>query len=182
MAVRFLPPEKRSALTPQDYANLFNEMEKRANIRRRIMDGRFCKQPMGAGGDSLLEIFDDLGYVFEPSYITTTLGVTDPGHLKLKEALRVSPVTGEPEFFVLRKCKNVIWSFQHSVWENYKDEERGVKEKQAEKGKDFIDVCRYWLMDEPTFELPDDVIKTGRSKWAREPRSDYSGSYGSEDY
>lgn len=171
---------RNSPYTPTDYKHLFSDMEREQPIYRRIMDGRFCKQPMGAGGDSLLEIFDNLGIHFEPSYITTTLGTTDPGYLKLKDSLKVSLVTNEPDLFVLRHCHNVIYAFQHNTWENYKEDTRGVKEKQAEYAKDFLDTIRYWLMDDPTY-FPEERINThGRSKWLEElTMNENQGSYGS---
>jgi len=172
---------KMSKYTPQDYANIFNEMEKQRKIHRRIMDGRFCKQPMGAGGDSLLEIFDKLKYYFEPSYITLKLGVTDPGHLKLKEMLRISPVTAEPNLFVLRKCHNVIYSFQHNTWGNYRDMEKGIMERPSEFAKDFLDCIRYGLMDDPKHHYLTDY---GRTRWQQDefhqPVEDSQGTYGSD--
>ena len=173
---------RNSPFTPTDYKHLFSDMEKETVIYRRIMDGRFCKQPMGAGGDSLLEIFDDLGIHFEPSYITSTLGTTDPGYLKLKDALRVSMVTNEPDFFVLKNCHNVIYAFQHNTWENYRDETQGVKERPAEFAKDFLDTIRYWLMDDPTYFLEERVNTHGRSKWTEErlTQESFNGTYGSQ--
>lgn len=172
---------RTSTLTPKDYQALFLELEVRQKIHRRIMDGRFCKQPQGSGGESLLEIFDNLGVNFEPSYITTTLGQTDPGHLKLKDALRSSPVTGEPNFFVLAHCRNSIYSFQHNTWENYRDETKGVREKQAEYAKDFLDLDRYYLMDEPAYLEPVN-INHHQSKWVEEREAEmaeHPGTYGS---
>jgi hypothetical protein len=172
---------RNSQYTPTDYAHLFRDLEKQTIIYRRIMDGRFCKQPMGAGGDSLLEIFDNLGIHFEPSYITATLGTTDPGYLKVKDAMKVSLVTNEPDLFILKHCQNVIYAFQHNVWENYHDETRGVKETQAQYAKDFLDVIRYWFMDDPTYFLEERINTHGRSKWIEErlTQDSESGSYGS---
>ena len=168
---------RNSSLTPTDYKHLFADMEGKQTIYRRIMDGRFCQQPMGAGGDSLLEIFDDLGVHFEPSYITKTLGTTDPGYLKLKDSLRISLVTGEPDFFVLRHCANVIYAFQHNTWENYRDENKGVKETQSQYGKDFLDTIRYWLMDDPKY-IPSEDLVVKKSTWVEE-RMAATGTYGS---
>lgn len=175
---------RNSQFTPKDYAHLFRDLEVDVNIYRRIMDGRFCKQPMGAGGDSLLEIFDDLKIHFEPSYITTQLGTTDPGYLKLKDALRVSPVTGEPDIFVTKNCTNVIYAFQHNTWENYRDDTKGVRETQSQFAKDFLDVIRYWLMDDPIFFYDEAKVNThGRSAWVGR-NDEPQGTYGSfqEDY
>ncbi len=175
---------RNSAYTPTDYKHLFRDIEDGCNIYRRIMDGRFCKQPMGAGGDSLLEIFDDLGIHYEPSYITHTLGTTDPGYLKVKDALRVSLITNEPDLFVLRKCSNVIYAFQHNTWENYRDDTKGIRETQSQFAKDFLDVIRYWLMDDPAYFVDQGIVNIhGRSKWVEERQygmdnSINEGSYG----
>lgn len=171
---------RNSQLTPTDYAHLFRDMEVNQIIYRRIMDGRFCKQPMGAGGDSLLEIFDNLGIHFEPSYITQTLGTTDPGYLKVKDALRISLVTNEPDLFILKKCTNMIYAFQHNVWENYRDDTKGIKETQAQYAKDFLDLLRYWLMDDPSYFPAEHINTHGRSKWVESlTMNDNQGSYGS---
>lgn len=162
---------KTSSRSPQDYANLFREMENGTSIHRRIMDGRFCKQPQGAGGDSLLEIFDELNIHFEPSYITTTLGVTDPGHLKIKEYLRISPLTGRPSLFVHRNCTNVIYAFQHNTWDNSKTE-GVVKERPKEFAKDFLDCIRYGIMDDVCYNINN--TNTQDRFWANEN----SGTYG----
>jgi hypothetical protein len=172
---------RNSPMTPTDYGHLFSDMERNKVIYRRIMDGRFCKQPQGTGGDSLLEIFDSLGYRFEPSYITTTLSSVDPGYLKLKDRLKVSLITNEPDIFILKSCHNVIYSFQHNTWENFRDETKGVKEKQADFAKDFLDCIRYGLMDDPTYFISEKINTSGRSKWLEERLTQDSnqGSYGS---
>jgi hypothetical protein len=173
---------RNSQYTPTDYKHLFSDIEKDVVIYRRIMDGRFCKQPMGAGGDSLLEIFDDLGVHFEPSYITTTLGTTDPGYLKLKDALRVSMVTSEPDLFVTKNCHNVIYSFQHNTWQNFRDDSMGIKEKPSEFAKDFLDVIRYWFMDDPKYFVEDRMNTHGRSTWVADilTQDSQTGTYGSQ--
>lgn len=162
---------KSSGYTPEDYANIFREMEVGKTIHRRIMDGRFCKQPQGAGGDSLLEIFDKLDIHFEPSYITTKLGISDPGHMKVKEMLRLSPLDNSPGMYVYKGCHNVIYGFQHNVW----DESRAqgvVKERPREYAKDFLDCIRYGLMDDPKYIVGDSYDEPS---WAQ----DVVGSYGS---
>lgn len=148
---------KASTKSLKDYVHILNEMEIGQHIYRRIIDGRACKAPLlvgtesGEHQDTLLDAFDDLGLTppFEPSYITTTLGITDPGHLKVKEMLRVSLVTGEPSLFILDNCKNVIYSFQHNVWEDFRDSTQGIKERQSQFAKDFLDLIRYGVMDNP---------------------------------
>lgn len=178
---------KSSSKTLKDYVHILNEMEMGQRIYRRIIDGRACKMPVLASTeqqDTLLDAFDDLGLFppFEPSYITSTLGITDPGHLKVKEFLRVSPVTDKPSLFVRANCKNVIYGFQHSVWENHRNETKGIRETQSQYAKDFLDLVRYGVMDDPKWmELQDWAPQhdaQAKPKWVQENESFRSGGFG----
>lgn len=138
----------------RDYVHILREMEMGSTIYRRIIDGRAGKAPLLVGStdgqkqDTLIDALQDLGLNFEPSYITMTTGITDPGHIKVKEMLRVSPISQEPSLFVLESCKNTIYAFQHNTWEE--DSRDGVaRERQSQFAKDFLDLIRYGLMDDP---------------------------------
>ena len=134
----------------KDYVHIMREKEMGQTIYRRIIDGRAGKVPIVSGErqESLIDALQELGLVFEPSYITTTLGITDPGHLAIKERLRISPVTSEPSIFVLENCRNTIYAFQHNVWQEARNMQI-VSERPSEFAKDFLDCVRYGLMDEP---------------------------------
>lgn len=146
---------KSSDKSLRDYVHLIREKEMGQEIYRRIIDGRAGKAPLlvgtqsGAHQDSLIDAFQDLGLVFEPSYITMTTGITDPGHLRVKEMLRTSPVTDEPSLVITANCRNLIYAFQHNTWENSRTETGVVLERQSQFAKDFLDLVRYGLMDNP---------------------------------
>lgn len=163
----------------QDYINLIREAEGSEVIFRRLMDSRFGKQPKMQieGRDmsdqpNLFDMFDEKGMTFEPSYWTQSLGTSDPGHQAVKQKLRVSPLTEEPSLFVLENCKNLIYAFQHNVWD-------ADKEKQGQFAKDFLDLARFHEMDEPIY-FPPPSMDMGRSKWAKGGQLPRHGTFGSE--
>lgn len=174
---------KSSDKSLRDYKMIIAEKEMGQSIYRRIIDGRAGKVPIVGGErqDSLIDAFQDLGLVFEPSYITQTLGVTDPGHLALKERLRVSVVTEEPSIFILANCKNTIYSFQHNVWCNTRRTDGTISERPAEFAKDFLDLIRYGLMDNPRWM--DLNPAAGQPAWVERRMAEAegrTGTYGSE--
>ena len=145
---------KSSTSSLRDYAHIIREKEMGGpSIYRRVIDGRACKVPMLEGDkpENLLDKFQALDLIFEPSYITQTLGIADPGHIAIKERLRVSPATEEPSIFILENCKNTIYAFQHNVWMDSRRENGTVSERPSEFAKDFLDLIRYALMDGPVW-------------------------------
>lgn len=160
----------------QDYVHLIREAENGEEVYRRLMDSRFGKQPKMQieGRDmqdqpNLFDMFDEKGMTFEPSYWTQSLSSADPGHQEVKNRLRVSAITSEPSIFVLSNCINTIYAFQHNVWES-------DREKQGQFAKDFLDLVRFAVMDEPKY-FPPTAQDFGRTQWAR-PQS--PGTFGSE--
>lgn len=161
----------------QDYVNLIREAEGSEDVYRRVMDSRFGKQPkMQIEGRNmedqanLFNMFDEKGMVFEPSYWTQTLSSADPGHQEIKQRLRVSPLTEEPGIFVLSNCVNTIYAFQHNCWES-------DKEKQSQFAKDFLDLLRFAVMDEPHFFIkPEQGII--RSQWANKNQFGQQHTFG----
>ena len=154
----------------KDYVHIIREKEMSQTIHRRIIDGRAGKAPLlvgtnaGEHQDSLIDAFQDLGLTFEPSYITMTTGITDPGHMKVKEMLRVSPVSNEPSLFILDNCKNLIYAYQHNTWENSRNDDGVVRERQSQYAKDFLDLVRYGLMDDPLWIDPNEQMMNDRDK------------------
>lgn len=155
---------KSSRYGLRDYVHILREIEMGGPpIYRRVIDGRAGKAPLLVGStdgekqDTLIDALQDLGLVFEPSYITMTTGITDPGHIKVKEALRISPATDEPDLFILENCKNTVYAFQHNTWEE--DSKSGVaRERQSQFAKDFLDLIRYGLMDDPHWLDPNERL------------------------
>ena len=157
---------KSSKYGLRDYVHILREKEMGQTVYRRVIDGRAGKAPLlvgstdGAKQDTLIDAFQELGIIWEPSYITMTTGITDPGHIKVKEFLRVSPVTGEPSLFVLANCKNTTYAFQHNTW--LSDNSQGVaREVQSQFAKDFLDLIRYGLMDDPRWIDPNELLIGG---------------------
>ena len=166
----------------KDYLHIIREKELGQRIFRRVIDGRAGKAPkMGEeSADSLIDLFDGLGLypVFEPSYICLSTGVTDPGHQKVKEFLRLSPVTGEPSLFVLENCKNMIYSFQHNTWDEKRDPMM-ASERQGQFAKDFLDLIKYGLMDNPVWVEKEDWQpmhdNQTQPKWVEDRQAQVSG-------
>lgn len=174
---------KSSTLSLKDYVHIIREKEMGQAIYRRIIDGRACKVPIVSGDrqDSMIDAFQDLGLVFEPSYITMTLGITDPGHMAIKDHLRVSPVTNEPSYFILDNCKNSIYAYQHNVWQDSRRSDGTISERPAEFAKDFLDLDRYFFMDGPQWLEQNPAADAPR--WLTQnalEAGERTGTYGSE--
>ena len=172
---------KSSKYGLRDYSNILHEIEIGQRVYRRVIDGRAGKAPLLVGStdgqkqDTLIDALQEVGLTFEPSYITLTTGIADPGHLKVKEMLRVSPVTNEPSLFVLDHCKNTVYAFQHNTWAS--DNSQGVaRETQSQFAKDFLDLIRYGLMDDPHWvEFQPDQTQP---HWAERNQAGAEGSRG----
>lgn len=181
---------KSSTNSLRDYIHIIREKEMGQKIWRRVIDGRAGKAPLlvgtqsGAHQDSLIDGFADLGIVFEPSYITLSTGITDPGHLRVKEALRMSLVTGEPGMFILANCKNLIYAYQHNTWENSRGSTGVVLERQSQYAKDFLDLVRYAEMDDMLWIDNVEGLLDSHSgqnqgpAWVEKNREERDGSYG----
>lgn len=92
-------------------------------------------------------------------------GNSDPalGKARIRQALtpRYNNLfkTEMPQMRVSRTCRNVIYEFQHYLWDDYKrnKEEYGLKETVKKKNDDFMDALRYIFNHGPRYVAPEDT-------------------------
>ena len=109
-------------------------------------------------GDTIRDQFDDYKSEFFPNGIIYINSYTDndgsiaAGHQVVKELLSYDttrPIshTNKPKLYVSDECANHVYAFLHYAHEDYRDIEKGVKEKVSDKFKDFMDILRYTAVE-----------------------------------
>lgn len=78
----------------------------------------------------------------------------DAGIDVVKEALRPHPVTGTPRLKVFSTCRNLVYEFEHFVWDDWSGAkakaEKKPKPSVKDKHNDALDALRYILMKRPS--------------------------------
>ena len=143
---------KDSNLTVSDYKNqIFIPKEEGRVIGRRILDRHFGNSRRTMGGKTLREEFEDVGLVFEDSYIMAPDVEVETGILKMKEFLKydktqpIGPLN-QPKLTIDPKCVNTIAALERSARDpkTFKQKDDGYK--------DHFDTIRMLVMAEPRFE------------------------------
>ena len=124
----------------------------------RIIDARYGnRKSVQMSGATIRDSFDDIKTEHFPEGITYLNSYTDndasiaAGHQAVKELLKYDknkPIshTNKPKLFVCSNCKNHIHAFLHYAFEDYRDPDKGIKEKVGYRFKDFMDLVRYGVM------------------------------------
>lgn len=126
-----------------DFATIIRNKEGRSIIVRRIIDRRYGPRRSVLEGKSIIDSFAEFGLYFDTSYDDAQGGV-ESGHIAVKEYL--GSETQEPKVFFMDNCKNLIYAMTHYVY----DEKTG---KPREEVKDFADLVRYGIKDNPQFSF-----------------------------
>jgi len=147
------PPEPFHKLTscdktPKDYATLIRLKEGKDKIIRRIIDPNFGKAPKATSGTTVIYEFDQYGLHFD--------GADDnmaAGHLKVRDYLEYDKTrkvssTNKPKVFFFNTLQNFIYGMTHYIAEG----ETNPKYQY----KDFADLVRYALIDNPQYINPKD--------------------------
>ena len=175
---------KSSPLVVEDYANIIKEKNKELGIDNAmyIIDARYGNRKSAISGDTIRDEFDMHGIHFMNSYTDDNASIA-AGHNKVREYINFDtkkPIdnVNKPKFFVLEDCKNHAYGFLHYTYGDFKDPEKAIKESPEEKFKDFMDLVRYLLMDNPT-HISDDTIERGEvpERWHRDEYKNLT-SYG----
>jgi phage terminase large subunit-like protein len=137
-------------LTIQDYKSIFRDKEQGFNVHKRIIDRHFADVRSAVNKRTLREELSDVGLDFYPSYACAEEIKT--GIMKVREYLKYSPdrpldVMNKPKLFINPHCANTIKAFLR--WS--RDPDNG---KPQEAHKDFMDVVRYLVMDNPEVDVP----------------------------
>jgi hypothetical protein len=137
-------------LTIQDYRRIFGDKESGLNIYRRVIDRHFADTPSAINKRTLRQELLSIGLNYQPSYKAEE--EIDTGIEKVRRHLAYDtskPLTtlNQPKLFISPKCTNTIKSL--SKWS--RDPDNG---KVKDEYKDFCDVVRYLVMDDPKISAP----------------------------
>jgi hypothetical protein len=138
------------------------------SMYRRIMDKRKGAQNVSDAGMTLLDLYvmraKEIGFpvTVNPSY--------DDGnridHQIIREAMDYELFTGDddenvellvkrPKWYVLRDCINTIYCYEHYSYDDYRNqaaENRALSERVKDRYKDYVDLDRYMLGENITWE------------------------------
>jgi len=123
-----------------NWAAQIKALEGREPVLWRLVDPQFGPAKpsvLGQREQSFVERAAEYGLV----YCTEVDNTIDAGIDRLREAFRISDVTGRPRVQIFRSCRNTIRALQ--LW-SYEESASGVL-KVSEKYKDRVDVVRYLL-------------------------------------
>lgn len=137
-------------LTIHDYKKIFSDKEAGLNIHKRIIDRHFADTPAAVNKRTLRQELQSIGMNYWPSYKAEEEIETGIERVRRNLAYDTSkPLSSlnQPKLFISPKCKNVIKAL--SNWA--RDPDNG---KPKENFKDFCDVVRYLLMDNPEMDFP----------------------------
>lgn len=136
----------------QEYRKIIQDKEQGLNVYKRIIDRHFAeiRHMVGMTRKTLRDQFREIGIEFYPSY--QALEEVDTGILKVRDYLKYNPdrpldFNNKPKIIINPHCKNTIkhlgrWS---------RDPKTGDAQDQF---KDFCDVVRYLIMDNPQIDRP----------------------------
>lgn len=159
-----------SALTVEDYIEIFRTKEAGKKVSNRILDRHygFKRQKLGAGeGNSLAAEFEEKSAIahypvdFEPSYqLDGNEPEVETGIAKMKDYLRYDKkkeitALNRPKLLISPNCINTIQAL-----ERWSRDPKTAKPR--EEYKDFADCVRYLVMSEPTHD--DTVVWADRRK------------------
>ncbi len=133
-----------------DYKRIFGDKEQGWTIHRRIIDRHFADVQTSINRRTLREELQDVGLYYDPSYKAEE--EVETGILKVRSYLaydvnKVVTSLNKPKLFINPSCTNTIRAFQR--WS--RDPKNG---KVQDAYKDFMDVVRYLVMEEPRIEEP----------------------------
>lgn len=137
-------------LTIEHYKSIFNDKEAGTNVYRRIIDRHFADTPAASNKRTLRQELQTIGLNYLPSYKAER--EIDTGIEAVRRRLNYDTSKSlsslnQPKIFINPKCKNTIASL--SKWS--RDPETGEVQ---DAHKDFCDVVRYLVMDNPKIAEP----------------------------
>lgn len=141
---------KDSDLAVSDYVQLIKSKEEGRVVGTRILDRHFGNARRTLGGLTLKQEFSEAGLEFEDSYTMDPAAEVEAGILKVKEYLKhdkEKPLDSlnRPKIVIHPRCKNLIAAFER--WGR-----NPVTGKPLDDHKDFMDLVRYDVMSNPSFE------------------------------
>jgi len=128
----------------------------------RKIDPNRGKTPYGNSGLTVQEEFEKEGMYFDTD-VQDDLTV---GHSVVRKNLKMGNLA-KPQLQVFNTCKNHIWSFLRYVYdenEGKSAQKKATSENVLEKGKDFMDIVRYFSVGEHKFSYKLPQVKGWRKK------------------
>lgn len=150
---------KSDSRTVEEYANMIHKIEQEMGlpIYRRMIDPNFGNR-VYRQHNVTINLRDMLNrYSLFYDFAIDDVHV---GHQKVREYLNYNkeqPIgpTNRPKFYISKDCRNHWYFMSNYCWDDYKKaEDRDVKQRAKDKYKDFSDLCRYLLMEDPRGYVP----------------------------
>ena len=135
----------------KDYGNIFRDKEQGMSVHQRVIDRHFADVRSAVNKRTLREeLRDEVGLEYYPSYKAEE--EIETGILAVRTMLqydntRAITSINRPKLYINPNCHNTIKAFQR--WA--RDPKTG---KVQETFKDFMDVVRYLVMENPTIDVP----------------------------
>lgn len=148
---------KNSENRVDDYVEIFQEIENgmfETPCSWRRMDPRFGRTPKATSNTTLQEEFAFRGFDYDTLF--TDDQRLEPGHHKIAKRL------ADDALYVHESCDNVHRAFLHYVRQDHARDDGSKPAKEGamsvkERHKDFIDLVRYALEDEPEWFDPVEI-------------------------
>ena len=139
------------------------ETKAKERIYRRLIDPNFGNKIYGNSKLTVRQEFeqagDKIGYDFRLNLANDNI---EAGHLRVKDYLRYDlskpiSLTNKPKLFIFNDLFDVWHDLQRYVYDEWRSNslERSPKEKPKDLHKDWPDVLRYFIMDNPTHIEPE---------------------------
>lgn len=152
------------------------EEENKMNVVWRKIDPNKGKTPYGNTGLTVQEEFEVEGMYFDAD-VNDDRAV---GHNIVRDLLKVGNFN-KPRLQVCKSCNNHRWSFMRYMYDDYTGKrayKKSASEDVLDKGKDFMDIIRYFAVGNHGFRHD---IAAGRTGWREKiwnKRSKISGYMG----
>lgn len=148
-------------LTILDYKKIFSDVEAPYRVPRRVIDRHFADRESSINRKTLRQELRSIGLNYYPSY--TAQEEVQTGILRVREGLKYitdKPITAinKPKLTFNPRCKNTIKAFQRWTRDP-------VTGKPLDAYKDFVDVVRYLVMDDPDMDSKLPVIQYQKPRY-----------------
>jgi hypothetical protein len=140
------------------------EKERKWKTVWRVMDPNRGRTPYGNSGLTVQEEFEKYDMYFDTD-VNDDLAI---GHSTVRNLLKIGN-HNKPKIQVFSSCRNHIWSFLRYVYDEHEGkaaEKRATSEDVLDKGKDFMDITRYFSVSEFKFSYKFKKVTGWRKKLA----------------
>ncbi len=157
----------------EDYVELIKSKENNAKIEGRIIDARYGNRASVQAGKTIRDEFDEHDMTFHNSYTDNNASIS-AGHIKVREYLAYDKdlplcTTNKPKMYFADDCLNLVYGMMNYTYDEFRRKDQGTKEKPRELHKDFPDLVRYMVMDDPTHipEVDQIIYQPPPERWQK---------------